>query len=177
MLRRRQPVPGSDAATPPSAASLEAGLAGQWQGALGYRDYQTDKLFELPVKTEIRALGDGVTIIRVSAFDDGPKAGTVYITTVSLHDPKAGTVTSASFRKNSKPELETEKVSVAAYSDFTHWTVRSEADGSDDDKPAKLRVTETRDGGTLLSVKEVLPAAADDGKWRFRNQTRLTRLP
>ena len=53
--------------------------------------------------------------------------------------------------------------------------MRSEADGSDDDKPARLRVTETRDGDALLAVKEVLPAAATDGKWRFRNQTRLTR--
>ena len=37
----------------PTPAALEAGLTGQWRGALGYRDYQTDKLFELPVATEI----------------------------------------------------------------------------------------------------------------------------
>ena len=28
----------------PSAADLQAGLAGDWKGALGYRNYQDDKL-------------------------------------------------------------------------------------------------------------------------------------
>ena len=49
------------AADPPAPATLEAGLAGRWHGALGYRDYQSDALFELAVDTDIRALADGAT--------------------------------------------------------------------------------------------------------------------
>ena len=81
-----------------SAVALQAGLTGHWSGALQYRDYQSDQLTSLPVATEIRVLTDGATEIEVSAFDDGPKSGTVFITTVSLFDPKSEAVRSASFR-------------------------------------------------------------------------------
>ena len=46
----------------------------------------------------------------------------------------------------------------------------------DDDQPAEIRVTETRDGDSLMSVKTVRPVGAEDSAWRFRNQTRLTRV-
>ena len=163
------------AAETPTPAALQGGLAGQWRGALGYRDYQTDALFELAVDTEIRALPDGVTVVRVSSFDDGPKVGLVYITTASLYDAKAGTVSAAMLRKGRAAELTVDSVAVTAYSDPAHWTMRYERDGTDGDSPAKIRTTETRDGDTVLAVKDVLPATATDGKWRFRNQLRLTR--
>lgn len=167
------PAIAAPAAAPPPA-ELERGLAGRWAGTLGYRDYQSDKLFELPVRSEITALPDGVTVLRVSTFDDGPKVGAVIITTASLHDPKAGTVTSASLRKGRTVETGTERLTVTAFTDATHWTVVAEEDGSDDDKPALLRVTEVRDGDTLTATKEVQPKAGD-GRWQFRNVTKLTR--
>jgi len=163
------------AAAIPAPAQLQAGLAGRWTGALGYRDYQTDKLEEIPVAADIRAVGDGVTLVSVSTYDDGPRTGSVYITTVQqVADGKAMT---ASARKGRPMELSTDAVAVAAYADATHWTIVSSSDGTDDDKPARLRTTETRDGDRLLSVKEVQPAAATDGVWRFRNQRRLVRVP
>lgn len=168
---------GFSALAAPTPAQLEAGLAGRWQGALGYRDYQTGKLFELPMTTEVTALADGVTVLRVSAFDDGPKAGTVYITTASLFDAAAGTVTSASFRKARPVELTTENVSVTAYVDDRHWSIIFEHTGADGDEPSQIRVTETLDGDHLLTVKEVRPLAAKDGVWAMRNQIRLTRSP
>lgn len=168
------PAAAADALTPTPAA-LQAGLAGKWRGALGYRDYQSNKLEELPVQTDITALGDGATIIRVATFDDGPKSGTVYITTASLY--AGNTVSEVSLRKGRAVETTTDRVAVTAFTDQKHWAVRYDEDGTDDDKPAKLRVTETRDGDSLLSIKEVLPASATDGVWRFRNQTRLTRVP
>ena len=161
----------------PTPAALESGLAGRWRGALGYRDYQSNKLEELPVVTEIRAIGDGVSIVRVSMFDDGPKTGTVTITTAALYDDKAGTVSEVSLRKGRPVEVTTEHVAVTAFADATHWTLSYTEDGQDNDAPAKLRITETLTDDTLLSVKEVLPATATDGVWRFRNQTRLVRLP
>jgi hypothetical protein len=167
------PVTAQNAAPAPS--ELEAGLAGQWTGTLGYRDYQSDQLFELPVRTEIRALADGVSVIRYSAFDDGPKTGTVWITTASLFNPATGSVQSVALRKGKPLDLSNERVTVTAYTDRTHWTLTFEEDGSDDDKPAKLRVTETRTGDTLLAVKEVRPLSGGDGKWQFRNQTKLVR--
>ena len=74
-------------------------------------------------------------------------------------------------------EVATEHVAVTALIDATHWTLSYTEDGQDNDAPARLRITETLTGDTLLSVKEVLPATATDGVWRCRNQTRLARLP
>ena len=170
------PRDGPQAATvaPPPATALR-GLAGRWSGALGYRDYQSDRLFEIPVTTSIVQIADGVTQIRTSLFDDGPDKP-VWITTTSLLDEAAGTVASASYRAGRSVELTTETIRVADWTDPTHWTLIYESVARDDDQPAEIRVTETRDGDSLMSVKTVRPVGADDSAWRFRNQTRLTRL-
>ncbi|CAM3145700.1 DUF1579 domain-containing protein [Sphingomonas antarctica] len=157
----------------PAPAVLQAGLAGKWVGALGYRDYQSDKLFELAVKTEILALPDTVTVLRISAFDDGPKVGQVYITSASLYDSTGGTVTTASLRKGRPVENETDRVSTQRFTDAAHWTVIYERAGEDGDKAAQIRTTETRDGDVVIAVKEVMPAGTVT--WRFRNQTRLAK--
>lgn len=159
----------------PSPTQLRAGLSGQWTGALGYRDYQSDRLFEIPVTTTIEALPDDATIIRRSLFDDGP-ANPVWITTVSLDDAQAGASTSASYRRGRAPALATETMRVSAWRDDQHWTIVYSETGEDDDAPADIRVTETREGDDLLAVKEVRPVGAGDDAWRFRNQTRLTRV-
>lgn len=159
----------------PSATALRLGLVGRWTGALGYRDYQSDALFEIPVATTIETPGDGATLIRRSLFDDGPDKP-VWITTVSLDDPQAATSTSASFRAGQTPELSTEAVEVSTVTDATHWTLVYRRVGEDGDAPAEIRITETRDGDALVEVKEVRPVGGAEDAWRFRNQTRLTRV-
>lgn len=158
----------------PTPAALAAGLHGRWQGSLGYRDYQSNALQEIPVATRIEALPDGVTTLRISNFDDGPKSGNVIITTASLYDPSTGTVTSTSLRKGRPVELSTEQISVTAFTDATHWTVLSEQNGQDDNRPALIRITEMRDGDLLIAIKEVQPQGGKDG-WQFRNRTKLVR--
>ena len=155
--------------------ALQAGLAGKWTGALGYRDYQSNKMFELPVTTEINAVPDKATVIRISSFDDGPKTGFVYITSVSLYDDAKKTVATTTLRKGRPVATSTDTVTTVAYTDATHWVVRYEAEGTDDDKPAFLRTTETRDGDKIMTVKEVMPKADPAKGWQFRNQTRLER--
>ena len=159
----------------PTAVELRLGLIGHWSGALGYRDYQSDQLFEIPVVTTIETPGDGATLIRRSLFNDGPN-NPVWITTVSLDDKAAATSTSASFRAGRTPELSIEAVEVSAYADATHWTLIYRQIGEDGDAPAEIRITETRDGDVLVEIKDVRPVGAADDAWRFRNQTRLTRV-
>lgn len=165
-------------AAPPAAptpAALEAGLAGRWQGSLGYRDYQSNRLEEIPMQTRIEALPDAATIIRVSSFDDGPRVGNVYITTASLFDAKAGQVTSTTLRRGRPVETSPEQVRVASATDATHWTLVFERDGIDGNSPARLRTTEVRDGDVLTATKEVRPKGAAD--WQFRNRSLLAKLP
>ena len=159
----------------PSPAELQAGLAGKWSGALGYRDYQSNKLFELPVRTEITALPDKATVLRVSVFDDGPATGLVHITSASLYDAAKGSVSTTTLRKGRTVETVSDAVTLLRFTDPEHWEVRYERDGTDDDKPARVRTTETRDGNRVTSVKEVMPRATEAKGWQFRNQTRLER--
>ena len=159
----------------PSPTDLRLSLVGRWSGALGYRDYQSDRMFEIPVTTTIEALPDGLTLIRRSLFDDGPDKP-VWITTVSLDDRTAATATSAAFRAGRPVEPLVETMSVRDVRDATHWTIVYRTIGIDGDAPADIRVTETLDGLTLISVKDVRPVGADDAAWAFRNQTRLTRV-
>jgi hypothetical protein len=157
----------------PSPADLEAGLAGQWAGTLSYRDYQSDKMVDLPMRSEIRALDDGATVLNIATFDD--QSGNVIITTVELFNRKAGTVDNVAIRLGKPIDRESDKVSLVAYSDAQHWTLQFDHDGMDGKVRAKIRSIETRDGDTLSSEEDFVPLAAKKKDWVMRNVTKLTR--
>ena len=172
-----QPAQSPALPTPLTVAAARKSLLGAWTGKLEYRDYQADKWFGLPVKVVISDGGDGVTQLRTADFDDGPKTGIVRITTVSLLAPDGITETAASFRKGRTPELSSAKLSLAPsrQSDPTHWTMISLEDSTDDNRPAKLRHTTTRDGGSLVTLKEVDFTDDQKTEWLTRNREALTR--
>ena len=158
---------------------------GNWQGKLEYRDYQFDRWFGLPVTVNVTDGGDGVTQIRTADFDDGPKsapkAKVVRITTVSIASTDGRTSHSVSFRKGEVPEVSTAAVLLdPASSDSRHWTMIETEVGSDDNRPAEIRVTTRRDGDSWTSLKEVRftgPAVDKPSGWITRNRTTLTRIP
>ncbi len=158
-----------------TAAELERGLVGQWVGALEYRDYRTNEKQELPMTNAISALPDGVTVTRVSTFDDGPVTGLVYITTIKLFDLKTPSASNAVFRKGRALDTWTDNALVTRFLSDTQWTVVYQHDGSDNNKPATLRTTQTRDGDMLSALKEVKPIGAPDSEYAFRNIIRLKR--
>ena len=159
----------------PTADALERTLSGTWVGALEYRDYQSGKKFELPMTTRIDVGADGATLTRVSAFDDGPKTGTVYITTVSLFDAKTSRTTSATFRKGRSVETLSDDVIVRDYKDAQHWTIVYSRKGADGNSQAEIRVIQSLAGTELTELKEVKPISALDSEYKFRNQVRLRR--
>ena len=161
----------------PTPAALETGLTGQWTGTLAYRDYQSDKMVELPMRADYRGLDDGVTVLNIATFDDGPKAGNVIITTVELFNPKAGTVDNIAIRKGKPIDRESDKTSLVAYTDDQHWTVHFEHDGVDGKTKSKIRSVETRDGDALTIEEDVVPLVAKKKDWKMRNITHLTRTP
>lgn len=169
-------APTTTATSRLAAASLRAAMAGAWTGALGYRDYQTNRLFELPVESTISLEADGVTQVRRTRFDEGPGQAPVWITTTSIDDAKAGTLVSASFRAGRQVELITEKVSLVRQASPRDWQIVYTRSGADADTPADIRVTETRSGNTVLAVKEVKPIGAPDTAYVFRNQLKLVEV-
>ena len=164
------------AADSPKPDALERSLAGHWRGALEYRDYQSNQTFELPMDTRISTGPDNATLTRLTGFDDGPKTGTVWITSVSLFDATGSKATSASFRKGRAVESWTDDARVTTWQDTTHWTEVYQHTGTDDNKPADIRLTQTLVGDVLTTLKEVKPAGAPDSAFAFRNQTRLQRV-
>jgi len=160
---------------PLTVAGARQSLVGEWRGKLEYRDYQADKWFGLPVKVSVRDGGDGVTLIRIADFDDGPKTGIVRITTVSLLD--GASETTATFRKGRKPELGTAALTLGGASkDATHWTLVETETATDDDRPATIRLTTVRDGGKLVTLKEVDFTDDTEAEWLVRNRTTLERV-
>jgi len=165
------------AQAPLDIAALRLAMAGRWEGKLEYLDYSANRWFGIPMKVLIEDQGDGVTLIRKADFDDGPKVGIVRITTVELFDPATGQETSASFRKGRETSLDTTALRLAApAADTAHWTLVSETTAQDDNRPARLRQTLTRDGDVMTSLKEI-DFLDDAGEaWISRNRTTLKRV-
>jgi hypothetical protein len=156
-------------------ATARASLAGNWEGSLEYLDYTANQWFGIPVKTAIEDQGDGATIIRKSDFDDGPKVGIVRITSVELFDAARNTVSIGTFRKGKTADIYTYTVRLDGVPvDRTHWTMIEDVVGMDDNRPAILRITTTRDGNDLTALKQVDFQDDDKTEWLSRNRTKLT---
>lgn len=157
--------------------AARASQVGRWEGTLEYRDYQSNRWEGLPVKVEICDGGDGVTQIRVADFDDGPRVGNVRITSVSILGKDGTTEFIADFRKGREPGLAKATLSLLRATDPAHWTIVSETTSTDDNRPARLRVTTTRDGDTMVALKEI--DFLDDAKesWLPRNRETLKKKP
>ncbi|MBC7767159.1 MAG: hypothetical protein H7124_00040 [Phycisphaerales bacterium] len=154
---------------------LLASLAGQWEGALGYRDYQSNELFELAVVTSIRTAEDGRTLVRTSRFDEGD-APDVFIVSVSGFDDSSGLYETAGFRAGRAMAVTRESIVAQTVQGPEHWTLLFSERGMDDDREADIRVTLTRTGDETLSVKEVDYLDDPAVRFEFRNQTRLRRV-
>lgn len=168
----------ADAAEALTPATLLAQTAGHWTGELQYRDYQSDRWLGLPLEVDVVAQPDGVTTVRTARYDDGPKTGMVWITTVAQVDMAAMRQSYASFRRQRAMDTGVATLSMpAAAKDATHWTIVTLETRIDGDAMARVRETITRDGASMTTLKEVDPV--DDGKsaWLPRNRTVLTRDP
>lgn len=166
-----------DQQAPVDLAAARASLTGNWEGSLEYLDYGANKWFGIPVKTRIEDQGDGATVIRKSDFDDGPAVGNVRITSVELFDAAAGTVTSGTFRKGKDVSVDTYAVRLDGMPrDAAHWTMIEEVKAEDDNRPAMLRLTTTRDGDKLETLKQVDFLDDDRQDWITRNRARLNKV-
>jgi len=167
------PLAAQDAA-PVTLAEARASLAGAWEGQLQYRDYSSGEWQGIPMTVTVSLEGDGNTITRRATFDDGPRVGNVFITALEMLGPDGTTEFATAFRAGREPELGKATLTLAAATDAAHWTIRAIEEGTDDDRPARIRLTTTRDGASLTTLKEVdfLDDAAEE--WLTRNRTVLT---
>jgi hypothetical protein len=170
-------IAGNDSAAVVDVAAARASLAGKWEGSLEYLDYSANQWFGIPVKTQIEDQGDKATTLRRSDFDDGPTVGNVRITSVELFDASAGTVTIGTFRKGRTVEVTTYSAKIdGVASGPTDWVMVEETLGKDNNRPAMLRLTTTRNGNAIETVKQIDFQDDDKPEWITRNRTRLKRV-
>ena len=97
--------------------------------------------------------------------------------TVSMLLKGGASESGATFRKGRDVDLSTARLTLrpgAAAPD--RWTLVAEETGTDDDRPARIRITTTRTGARLVALKEV-DFTDDAGEtWLTRNRTTLTRF-
>jgi hypothetical protein len=168
---------GLAAQAAPDAAALLAGTVGKWKGELQYRDYRSNRWEGLPMEVTVAVQPDGVTSLRTARYDDGPKAGFVTITTASLVDPAAATLSYATLRKGRALDSgQARIIAVTPGKDPEHWTLVTAEERIDGNGKAQVRETTIRDGDRMTTLKEVDPLGDGKTEWLPRNRTLLTRV-
>lgn len=162
----------SQAIAAPSPRNLEQSLVGCWAGELQYRDYQSNRVFELPVKTVIERIGDGHTFVRKSSFMDGHKK-TVYITSLTQFSEAGDNVQSVGSRINNPMEVSSDSVTVRSYSDDGNWQEEYQRTDIDGSERSNIKTIVTLNADALTAERLVKKDGLPDTSYVFRNKTVL----
>ena len=152
-----------------SSLSVLAASAGSWEGELYYLDYQSGQRFGIPMRVDAMLTPDGATLIRRLTFTD--PGNLVYAVNVVTVDRDSGDLVEAYFREQNAEFLRYEIVSVE-YDDDSRWRIAYESDGTDDNRPARIRHTIERQGDLMTSRKEVR-FLDEESEFLLRNGTEL----
>jgi len=151
------------------AASVLGASTGAWEGELYYLDYQSGQRFGIPMRIDAELMPDGATLIRRLTFTD--PGNLVHAVNLSTVDRDTGELVEAYFREG-RGEMNRYEIVRTDFSDEANWELVYEQDGVDDDRPARIRHTITRDGISMTSSKEVR-FLDDEGDFFLRNGTEL----
>ena len=133
---------------------------GEWEGELYYLDYQSGQRFGIPMRAEIEVTPDGATVIRrVTWTDPGNLVYAVQLTTI---DRDTGELVEAFFRDGKGEYMRYDLAGIDVESP-TQWRVDYEHDGTDADRPARIRNTVERSGDLMTSKKSVRFLDVDNG--------------
>ena len=144
-----------------------AASTGTWEGELYYLDYGSGKRFGIPLRIVAEMTPDRATLIRRLTFTDPDNM--VHAINLSTLERASGELVEAYFREGAAELLRYSIVSTD-YSNEEQWQVVYEANGIDDNRPARIRHTIKRAGTRMTSTKEVR-FVDDDGDFFLRNGT------
>ena len=161
-------VPSLSQADEALSSILDAST-GAWEGELYYLDYQSGQRFAIPMRVDAEITPDGATLVRGLTFTDpGSLVHAVNLVTV---DRDSGELVEAYFRQG-KGEILRYEIVDASYENDRQWQLVYEEDGTDNDRPARIRHTIERKGDQMTSTKEVR-FLDEDGEFFLRNGTEL----
>ena len=155
----------------PAQAALAAS-AGTWEGELYYLDYQSGDRFGIPLRIEATVTPDGATLTRKLTFTD--PGNLVHAANLVTIDRETGELVEAYFREG-RAELLRYEIVTSEFVDDTQWRVVYEQDGTDDDRPARIRHTVERENDRMTSSKKVR-FLDEPGDFFFRNGTEVRLL-
>ncbi|MEM7280952.1 MAG: hypothetical protein AAF438_04925 [Pseudomonadota bacterium] len=147
------------------------GLSGVWNGELYYLDYQSGQRFGIPMRVEASVTPDGATLTRnVTYTDPGNLVYVVNVVTIT----QEGQLKEAFFR-DSEAQMLNYNIDSLNYKSESKWTLVYSHEGTDNNRPAKIRHTIQRDGEDLTSSKEVRFLSGEQSNGFFlRNGTELS---
>ena len=151
--------------------SILASSTGSWEGELYYLDYQSGQRFGIPMRIDAETTPDGKTLVRRLTYTD--PGNLVYAVSLATVDRDTGELVEAFFRDGSA-ELLRYSITATDYSAADRWRFVYEQDGTDDDRPARIRHTMQRDGDVITSSKEVR-FLDGDGQFFLRNGIEVRR--
>jgi len=144
-----------------------ADLDGHWQGALVYRDYQTDARVELPHQRTISVSPDLSYIQSQEVYTD-PGYEVHYAALITLDD---STIRMASANYGN---LTMETFTLTSFTPQEQgWRAVLEGSGFDDGAAASIRLTYQLTGADLSIEKSVRPETEE--AYQFRNGVQLSR--
>ncbi len=155
------------------AASVLGASTGEWEGELYYLDYQSGQRFGIPMRVDAELTPDGTTLVRRLTFTD--PGNLVHAVNLSTIDRDTGELVEAYFREG-RGEMNRFDIVKIDFTDETEWELIYEQDGIDDDRPARIRHTVSREGNSMSSSKAVR-FLHDDGEYFVRNGTVLELVP
>lgn len=153
-----------------AVAEAYAGLSGCWSGALEYRDYQSDGMAEIPVRTCVTAAPNADHIAEAMAFTD--PGFLVYSHSVLQAIDEGDSVRETFFRDGN---IDVREKAVASFDETENgFTLRLVHVGLDNEAPAEIQETITVSGDDFVREKAVRPVDSHE-PFAFRNRTRLSR--
>ncbi len=150
-------------------ATLAPRLAGDWEGTLAYRDYQSNRREEIPVRVMWTAAGDGGYLTADLVYTDPGQEVFAH----SVTQPVGGQGVRVTLFRDGDVEIALRRVTAFTATD-TGWTATYEERGQDDGEPALMRYVETMAEDAYTMRKDVQPEGSDD--FVFRNEVTLERV-
>ena len=126
--------------------------------------------FSIPMRAEAETSPDGATVIhRLTWTDPGNLVHAVSLSTI---DRDTGELVEAFFREG-KAEFVRYEVTLAEIESSVNWKIEFEHDGTDGNRPARIRIATQRDGDLLTSSKLVRFLDDDSSEYFERNGSEL----
>lgn len=164
-------TPVAPSASPVDSSHVYQACAGQWAGALEYRDFQSNERVGLPTNLEAAVATDGKSLRLTYIYDDGP-GKIVREASTFVVDTGKRTATMTSDQAKSAEQLTIGSISEIART--RRLTLVLTGAGEENGKKVDVRSTLTCAPNSLIWLRETRSPGQD---FAFRDKYSLTRWP